>query len=499
MTLSQRSFEHEFSAVFLLIASLGACSGVAGAAGWSDQDLRTAAALRDEALHGTRAIDHVTALTTQVGARSAGSAGDRAAVAWALTYLRSIGFVEVTAQEVTVPHWERGSISVEITAPYPQHLVGTALGGSIGTPESGVEAPVLAVAGLAELEALDRDRVAGNIVFINARMQPSRDGSTYETAVRKRVDGASIASRLGAAALVIRSVGTSNDRIAHTGTMIYKEDVPKIPAIAISNPDADLLAREIASGEPVSLRFTLTARQLAPARSANVIAEVPGSDRAAEAVLLAAHLDSWDLGQGAEDDGAGVGIVVEAARRIAALPRHPSRTVRVVLFANEEYGLSGAREYAHQLGDGAADIVIAMEADFGSGAPWGLRAAVADEARPALATLRDVLKPLNLEWSDKPAEGGADLRPLRALGVPVFDVEHDGTRYFDVHHTVNDTLDRVDRQGLDRLVAAYSSLAYLAASMRGDFGRVVPPAEERGPLPAPGPAPAGNAAHPGEQ
>jgi Zn-dependent M28 family amino/carboxypeptidase len=309
-------------------------------------------------------------------------------------------------------------------------------------------------------------------VFIDEKMVPSRDGSSYAVAVKKRVAGASAAARLGAAALIIRSVGTSSDRIAHTGAMRYADDAPRIPAAAISNPDADLLTREIASGEPVSIKFWSSARELPPVVSANVIAEVPGGKLRDQIVLLAAHLDSWDLGHGAEDDGAGIAIVVEAARLIAALPEPPARTIRVVLFANEEFGLSGAQAYARESHASGEQIVAALEADLGSGAPWGFRADVAASSRAALSTLRDVLAPLDLEYSDAPAHGGSDLQPLKALGTPVLEIQHDATRYFDVHHTANDTLDRVDSAGLDRHVAAYAALAYLAATMRGDFGRL---------------------------
>jgi carboxypeptidase Q len=450
-------------------------SGV-DAADWRDRDLDTAAELRDRALRGTRAFEHASSLVTQVGPRLAGSLGDRAAVAWALTYLRSLGFEQVEAQQVTVPRWERGEAIVEITAPWPQPLIGVAIGGSVGTDQRGIEAPVLRVQSLDELEALPRDRVAGNIVFIDERMAPSRDASTYGVAVRKRTQGPSIAASLGAVALVIRSVGTSEDRIAHTGALVYRIDAPRIPAVAISNPDADLLARQFADGQPVGLRLALTARELPPTVSANVIAELPGIERPDEIVLLGAHLDSWDLAQGAEDDAAGVAIVVEAARLISELPQRPARTIQVVLYANEEFGLSGANEYARAIEGSGRQVIVGLEADLGSGAPWAFHGSVADEARPALTIMHGVLEPIGIELLDTPAYGGADLQPLKRTGTPVLQIRHDATKYFDVHHTVNDTLDRVDPAGLDRHVAAYAAVAYLAAVKRGDFGRLPPPA-----------------------
>lgn len=471
---------HDYLRCLVLLTIALLVPPVTFAAEWRDADLRVAAQLRDRALRGTRAFEHVSALTTEVGPRLAGSLGDRTAVAWALTYLRSLGFASLDTQQVAVPRWERGSATVEIVAPWSQPLVAVALGGSVGTADRGIHAPVLRVASVAELESLARDQVAGNIVFVDEPMVASRDGGTYSIAVRKRTAGPGIAGSLGAVALVIRSVGTSQNRIAHTGALTYRDDAPRIPAVAISNPDADLLARQFASGEPVSLHIVLTSRDLPPAVSANVIAEVRGTELPDEIVLLGAHLDSWDLAPSAQDDGAGVAIVTEAARLIAKLPQQPRRTVQVVLFANEEFGLSGAKEYARRLERSGRRVVIAMEADLGSGAPWAFEANVASEARSALDAMHGVLEPMGIEFLDKAASGGADLQPLKRLGVPVVEIRHDATRYFDVHHTVNDTLDRVDRAGLDRLVAAYASIAYLAAVKEGDFGTLPPPAPADG-------------------
>jgi len=209
--------------------------------------------------------------------------------------------------------------------------------------------------------------------------------------------------------------------------------------------------------------------------SANVIGEIPGRERANEIVLLGAHLDSWDPAQGAVDDGAGVAIVIEAARLIAKLERRPARTIRVVLFANEEFGLSGAREYARLAGPEADKHVLAMEADFGSGPVWRMQSVVAPAALDAIRVIGEALAPLSIEVGENTAHGGSDIGPLRALGVPLLDLGQDGTYYFDVHHTVNDTLLKVDAKSLNQAVAAYAVSAYLAASKSGDFGRA--PAE----------------------
>lgn len=457
---------------FIVCAALGGLVAVPSpAADWSEQDLATAATLRDKALAGTMAFEHVSSLVTEVGPRFAGSTGDAAAVRWAMNRLGALGFSHVHSQDVLVPRWVRGMAEVSIVAPFPQSLVAVALGGSVGTAEDGIEAAVLTVASLDALSALAPQAVSGKIVFIDERMERTRDVSGYARTVRNRSQGASVAGNLGAAALVIRSVGTSNERVAHTGSLSYRTDAPRIPAFSLSNPDADLLARQLKTGKPVRLRLRSTARELPPAWSANVIGEIPGRERANEIVLLGAHLDSWDLSPGAIDDGAGVAIVTEAARLIAKLGRPPARTIRVVLFANEEFGLSGAKEYARLAGDEIDRHVMAFEADMGAGPVWKLQSLVAAEAQPAITSILEVLAPLQIENGGNSASVGSDLRPLREAGVPILDLSLDATNYFDVHHTVNDTLSKVDPKALDQAVAAHAVAAWLAATKQGDFGR----------------------------
>lgn len=446
----------------------------AAAADWSESDLAAAAALRDRALSGTSANEHVTSLVTEVGPRFAGSAGDAAAVRWAMNKLGNLGFSRVRTQDVLVPHWVRGTTEVSIISPTAQALVAVALGGSVGTAEDGLEAQVLEVATLDALNVLPAAKVNGKIVFINERMERTRDGSGYGKIAKNRREGPSAAGHLGAAALVIRSLSTSGERVAHTGSTVYRVDAPRIPAFALSNPDADLLERHLKGGKPVKLRLNSTARELPPVWSANVIGEIPGRERPDEIVLLGAHLDSWDITPGALDDGAGVAIVVEAARLISKLERRPARTIRVVLFANEEFGLSGAREYARLIGDEAARHVITMEADSGAGAVWSLQSQVAPEAVASIGAIHQLLEQLKVEAGGNTGRGGADLGPLRMLGVPVLDLEQDSSAYFDVHHTVNDTLNKIDAKQLDQAVTSFAVAAYLAATKQGDFGRITP-------------------------
>lgn len=469
-----------FCAIFLaLLAILAGQVRPASAqstpvADWTEADLATAAALRDRALKGTSAYEHVSSLVTEVGPRLAGSAGDEAAVRWAMNRLGKLGFTGVRTQDVLVPRWIRGSTEVTLLGPAGQPLVAATLGGSIGTPDEGIEAAVVEFATLDALSAAEAGDVKNKIVFINERMERTKDGSGYGKIVKNRVQGASVAANLGAVALVIRSVGTSDERFAHTGRMQYDVNAPRIPAFSLSNPDADTLSRQVKANKQVRLRLKSSARELPPAWSANVIGEIPGTDRANEIVLLGAHLDSWDLGQGALDDGAGVAIVVEAARLISRLDRKPSRTIRVVLFANEEFGLSGAKEYARQIGDEHNRHVLAMEADTGIGPVVRLDTQIAPESLGAIEKMRKAMEPLVIEGGSNTASGGADLGPLRSLGVPVLDPVLDASLYFDVHHTMNDTLAKVDAKVLDQSVAAYAVAAYLAATKQGNFGRLAP-------------------------
>src|SRR5215831_13667922 len=294
--------------------------------------------IRDRALSDDTAYETLRSLTTEVGPRSAGSEGDRRAVAWALARLRTLGFQNVHAEPVKVRHWIRGEAKAEIVTPWPQRLVAVALGGSVATPASGIEAEVVPVTNLTELKSMKADQVGGRIVFFTRRMLRTHDGSGYGTAVAERSRGAAEAAKLGAKAVVIRSAGTSTSRIAHTGGMRYEKDGVKIPALALSNTDADMVEHQLALGA-VRLRLFNTSQMADSEMSANVIGEFPGRGTRDQIVLLGAHLDSWDLGTGANDDGAGVAIVTAAAR--LAGREGTRRTVRVVLYADEEFGGEG--------------------------------------------------------------------------------------------------------------------------------------------------------------
>jgi len=442
----------------------------------------TAAALRDRALADGEAYRFVADLTTRVGARPAGSAADRAAVAWAAARLSEMGLEEVRTEAVTVPHWVRGEAEGTVLDPFPVPVVLTALGGSPGTPEEGITAEVVRVETVDDLHALPEGAVRGKIVFFDDAMEPSQSGIGYGEAVEIRGDGPREAARRGAAAAIIRSVGTGPHRFAHTGGTRYAEEdrrtllVRPIPAAALAIPDADLLARRIAAGEgPVRFRLRLTARTLADAESANVIGEVRGRERPEEIVLLGCHLDSWDLGTGAHDDASGCGTVAAAARLIAGLPERPRRTIRVVLFANEEFGLSGALAYARRHAAELGRHALAVESDLGADRVWRFATRVAPEDVERYAPLAAVLEPLGIAWHGNEGRGGADLSPLRRARVPVADLNQVALRYFELHHTEDDTLANVDPEQLAQNVAAYAALAWWAAELPGELGPAPPP------------------------
>ena len=470
------------SAAGLILATAGALRGLPGAAASSagpasipafgPAQLEAARTLRDRALSDDVAYEFLRSLTSQVGPRPAGSAAYDRAVAWAIAELEHLGFSNVHAESVWVPHWIRGEARAEIVSPWPQKLLPVALGGCPATPSEGIEAEVVPVTTLEELAALPPGRVRGRIVFFTARMERTRDTSGYSRAVAARSRGAWAADSLGAVGMVLRSAGTSDNRLAHTGGQSREKGNPRIPGMALSNPDADLLEQELASGRSVRLRLWNTSQWADSVHTANVVADLPGRDPQRSFVLLGGHLDSWDLGTGAHDDGAGLAIVTAAARLIAQARPAPRRGLRIVYFANEEFGLSGARAYARAHQSEASRCALALESDLGAYAPWGLEAQVPVDRLPLVKSMLSVVAPLGIEYTGNQAGGGADIGRLRDQGVPVMEVDTDAAPYFDLHHTANDTFDKVDPALLRRNVAVMTAIAYLAAQAEGGFGRL---------------------------
>jgi hypothetical protein len=309
----------------------------------------------------------------------------------------------------------------------------------------------------------------GKIAFISHRMERHRDGHGYGPAVAARSQGPAVALKKGAVALLIRSIGTDSNRLPHTGMTRWKPGQPTIPAAALSNPDADLLVRVFMYERPVRLHLTLTPKIGQEAVSHNVIAQINGTERPDEIIIIGAHLDSWDLGTGAVDDGAGVAITTAAAHLIGSSGKRPKRSVRVVLFANEEMGLWGARSYAERNRGSLKNHVIGGESDFGAGPIYALRTRVNPKTRGFFAQVMPVLQPLGIELGDNEGSGGPDMYPLRSQGMPVFDLEQDGTDYFDWHHTANDTLDKIDPRNIRQNTAAYAALVWILANTEVSF------------------------------
>jgi hypothetical protein len=441
-------------------------------------DLEAAAQLRDQALRDGEAWRLVESLTTEVGARPAGSAADARARDWALAQFARLNLAEARAEPLPLRVWRRGPSGARLVAPAEQPLVVAALGNSVGTPAGGVRAEVAWYADYAALRAdpVEGSRARGRIVYVDQAMERTRDGRGYGAAVGMRLGGASEAARRGAVAYAMRSLGTSRNRIAHTGAMQYDLAQPRIPAIALSVPDADLLARLHARGTAPVMHVEVAAAENVDATTHNLIAEVPGTDLAREIVLIGAHLDSWDVGQGALDDGAGVAIVTAAAASIRAAGLRPRRTVRVVLFGNEENGFDGARAYADRYRDAPHQLV--GESDFGAGRVWRLRGRWAAAAQPLLAPMAAVLAPLGVAL---PETGAHEGNPGPDAGVlmrrhrwPGIELSQDGSAYFDVHHTENDTLDKVDPAALAQNAACWAAVAWLAAQSPVAFGPLPP-------------------------
>ena len=434
------------------------------------ETLGQAAELRDQASASNLAYEIVESLTTEVGPRMAGTPGDARAVAWGKAKFEELGFDRVALEPVTFPVWERRSESGAVVSPFPQPLVLTALGGSIATPTNGLVAPIARFDSLDALKQVPDDSLDGAIAFIAFRMERAQDGSGYGPAVVARRDGASVAAAKGASAILIRSIGTDNDRLAHTGLMRYTLGIPRIPAAALANPDADLLENMLERADQVVVRLSLDVGENKDYTSHNVIGEISGDERSDEVVVIGCHLDSWDLGTGAIDDGAGCGITMAAATLIARSGLPLSRTLRVVLFANEEQGLVGAQAYREAHASELEQHIIGAESDFGAGRIYKFSSRVKPEALGLVDQITQVLAPLGIVRGNNDAFGGPDLIPMRASGMAVATLHQDGSDYFDYHHTANDTLDKIDPEALAQNVAAYAVFAFLTANAPGDFG-----------------------------
>ena len=461
-----RQFRHMAITLAGMVA-LGGAPALADSA-MPEPVAKTAEGLIAAGLADETGLAFVEDLTTEIGARLAGSPDEARARDWAVAELQALGFDSVRVEDFTIPYWARTHESARVVGANAQELVITALGGSRPTPEGGLEGDIVRFGSLADLMASAPGDVHGKIVFIDEKMYKTQDGSGYGLAVRKRGGCAKAAAEKGALACLIRSVGTQPHRMPHTGGMLRTGALGDLPAAALSGPDADQLTRLLArGGARVALDIGVEYADAAP--SGNVIAEIEGTDLKDEIVLIGCHLDSWDLGTGALDDGAGCGIVVGAAKLILGLPERPRRTIRVVLYGAEEVGLFGASAYARQH---AADLdrhVLASESDFGAGRIWRFQTNFGDGALGYADAMKRMLAPLGVTPGDNSAGGGPDIGVLRRAGVPVVTPGQDGRDYFDYHHTPDDTFDKIDLGAFRQNVAVYAAFTYVAAETGWDF------------------------------
>ena len=458
--LSQRVMKKNI-ALFAAASTLFLTSSIAIAAPNSPKPA-SVAELRDKALKSDDiAYDIVEGLTTEIGQRQAGTQAEARARIWSVNTLRALGFENVRVEEYQMPTWVRGEETAEITAPFPQKLAVAALGNSGSTGEAGLDAEIVYFPTIDDLRAAPDGSLKGKIAFVSHNMKATQDGSSYGAFGPARFVGPNIAAKKGAAAIVIRSMGTDYHRNPHTGNTNFEPGVTPIPAGALSIPDAENLERMIAHGKPVRMKLKLTPQNIGMQTSGNVLAEVTGSNPKLPIIVIACHLDSWDLGTGAIDDAAGCGIIGAAAKHLKSMGQ-PKRTVRLLWAGAEEVGIWGGRDYGAKHAN--EPHALAMESDFGAGKIWAVDFRLAESANAVRTQIVSALAPLGVVPRRELAGGGADIGAIiDAQKLGIVDLQQDGTKYFDLHHTPDDTLDKVDKAELRQNVAAWvATLAYLA-------------------------------------
>jgi hypothetical protein len=464
----------------LSLTILAGCLLSAGAIAAPANDPATLAQIRESAMKNDWAYERLSDLTDLVGPRLSGSEGAAAAVEQVAAAMRKLG-AKVTLQPVKVPHWVRGAETAELVdytgrpAGITQKVVLTALGGSGATPAAGLTAPVIVVRDFEELKARAAE-VKGSIVLFDVEYdqemaERGHAGNAYGRGSRFRTQGPKLAADMGAAAALVRSVGGANFRIPHTGATGVV-DGARIPAAAVTAEDAMLMTRLAARG-PIKLHLTLTPKILPDADSFNVIADLPGTDKADEVVIVSGHLDSWDLATGANDDGTGVVGAMGVIETLKKLNLQPRRTIRVIAWMNEENGTRGGRAYFEANKDKLDKHFAAIESDSGGGRPFGFVGSVTSPMVKYFAPLQKALDPIGAAiFERRDIAGAADTGPLERAGVPVFEPLVDSSAYFSYHHTPADTLDKVNLLELKRHVAVMTSLTWYLANMDENIGRV---------------------------
>jgi len=457
------------SVVFLLLAARPGLAQTGSPAGAGSSVEATYRAIADSLIRAatgdSAAYIRLGNLVDGFGHRLSGSASLEAAIDWVLAQMKSDGLENVRGERVMVPHWVRGEESVELVKPRRARLSMLGLGGSIATPRRGITAPVLVVTSFDDLNQRAAE-ARGKIVLFDVPF------TTYRETVKYRVGGAAAAARAGAVASLIRSVAAYSIRSPHTGVMHYDSTVTRIPAAALSVEDAMMLRRFQDRGQPVVVTLRMAARTLPDAPSRNAVAEVLGRERPDEVVVLGGHIDSWDVGQGAMDDGGGAVAAWEAVRLMKQLGLRPRRTVRVVLWTNEENGGKGSLAYRDAHADQLSKHVLAMESDNGVFAPAGFRFIGSDAAFAKAQEIAGLLKPIGAGKVSREKESPeADIEPLVERGVPGMGLDVDSSRYFWFHHSEGDMLDKLDPAEMARCVAALAVMAYVAADAPDGLAR----------------------------
>ena len=447
---------------------------------FSPQTLAELRQLQQAALTSDYAFRQVAHLSNNIGPRLSGSAQAAKAVDYVASELKALG-CDVQLEKVMVPHWVRGEETAALIQ-FPGQAQGTtqkivlcALGASVATPPNGIEAEVIAVRNFDEFKSLPRDKVAGKIVLFNYPFDKQmaaegRGGEAYGEAVVYRSNGPSAAARQGAIACLIRSVGGADYRIPHTGETDYVNDAPKIPAGAVTAEDADLIADLVRQG-PVKMKLVLTPQTLPDVASANVIADIKGSEHPEQVIVVSGHLDSWDLGTGAIDDGAGVAVSMEAANLIQKLHLKPKRTIRVIAWMNEENGLAGSKQYAKDHEKEWTNHFAAIETDGGADHPLGVNIKGKPETKKMFAPVAAILQGSGAGMLNLVEHCGADIGPMEKAGVPSFSPIQDSRFYFNYHHTAADTLDKIVPKELAANSAVVAVLAYALANMEQPLPR----------------------------
>jgi Zn-dependent M28 family amino/carboxypeptidase len=454
-----------------------------GLGAWSAEQITTMNRIRDSALADPYALTELRHLTDNIGPRLSGSPQAAQAVNYVAAEMRALG-ATVSLEKTSVPHWVRGEETGALVA-WPgmapattQKIVLTALGGSAATPAAGITAPVLVVASFEALKALPAGTAKGKILLFNHAFDrqlaaQGRGGEAYGAAVVYRGAGPSVAAAAGAVAMLVRSVGGADFRLPHTGATFYDPSLPKIPAAAVTAEDADLLANLTAAG-PVQMHLVLTPQTLPRVDSYNVIADWPGATHPDEIVIVSGHLDSWDLGTGAIDDGAGVAVSMQVVHLLRELGVHPARTIRFIAWMDEESGSDGAKTYAEEHAAEIPTHVGALESDLGCDHPIGISYEGAPALREWLRPVAHALEPIGAGVLSAGDEVGADIEPVVSRGVPGFTPSQDSRYYFNYHHTAADTFDKIDPRHLAENAAVMAVTAYALADAAAPAPRAPP-------------------------